>query len=274
MNLLQTIWSVLTTPNMQMANYISSPLIFIEATVTMLLFTTILNIETTKKRKVIYVLTISLLSFITKNFMSEPFGTISNMLTITLSIIFILNVSVSKCIIAIIIQFSIGAIVDNILVKLYSICFTIPYTTMLETPIFRIISSCVFYFTIFVLYLLVKKFNFNITLLDQINKKGKKILLINAIFAIIAIGTQFYISSYYSNCLPISIILLSLLSLIAFTIISFYNLTNTTKLEIANQNLEETRMYNKTLSILYDNIRAFKHDFANIVQTIGRICCY
>lgn len=274
MNLLQTIWSVLTTPNMQMANYISSPLIFIEATVTMLLFTTILNIETTKKRKVIYVLTISLIGLITKNFISEPFGTILNMLTFTLSIKFILEVSIFKTLTAIIIQFVIGALVDSILVKFYSMFFTVPYTTMIEAPIFRILSSIVLYIIIFILYLLVKKFNFNITLLDQINKKGKSILLINAIFAIIAISTQFYIGSYYVNCLPLPIILLSLLSLIAFTVISFYNLTNTTKLEIINQDLEETRMYNKTLSILYDNIRAFKHDFANIVQTIGRLRSY
>lgn len=274
MNLLQTIWSVLTTPNMQMANYISSPLIFIEATVTMLLFTTILNIETTKKRKVIYVLTISLTSLITKIFIPEPFGTILYMLALAISIKFIFEVSIFKTLTAIIIQFVIGALVDNILVKIYSMFFTIPYTTMIETPIFRFASSIILYAVLFIIYILVKKFNFNITLLDQINKKGKSILLLNAIFAIIAISTQFYIGSYYVNCLPLSVILLSLLSLIVFTVISFYNLTNTTKLEMINQDLEETRMYNKTLSILYDNIRAFKHDFANIVQTIGRLCGY
>ena len=33
--------------------------------------------------------------------------------------------------------------------------------------------------------------------------------------------------------------------------------------------LEEAELYNKTLQILHDNIRAFKHDFWNIVQGIG-----
>jgi two-component system sensor histidine kinase AgrC len=33
--------------------------------------------------------------------------------------------------------------------------------------------------------------------------------------------------------------------------------------------LEEEKLYNKTLTILYDNIRGFKHDFNNIVQAIG-----
>lgn len=43
----------------------------------------------------------------------------------------------------------------------------------------------------------------------------------------------------------------------------------TNKLEITKQNLEEEKLYNKTLTILHDNIRGFKHDFNNIVQAIG-----
>ncbi len=34
-------------------------------------------------------------------------------------------------------------------------------------------------------------------------------------------------------------------------------------------NLEEIKLYNKTLTILHDNIRSFKHDFANIITGIG-----
>lgn len=41
------------------------------------------------------------------------------------------------------------------------------------------------------------------------------------------------------------------------------------KLEVATTSLEEATLYNKTLQILQDNTRAFKHDFGNIVQGIG-----
>lgn len=37
----------------------------------------------------------------------------------------------------------------------------------------------------------------------------------------------------------------------------------------ASEDIETLQLYNKTLSILHDNIRAFKHDFNNIVQAIG-----
>ena len=33
--------------------------------------------------------------------------------------------------------------------------------------------------------------------------------------------------------------------------------------------LEESKLYNKTLTILHDNMRCFKHDFNNIIQAIG-----
>ena len=51
-----------------------------------------------------------------------------------------------------------------------------------------------------------------------------------------------------------------------------YSVSKTTQLQIAQQNLEEAQLYNKSLKILHDNVRAFKHDFSNIVQAIGRIC--
>lgn len=55
MEFFNTIGQILTTPNEGVTNIICAPLIIIEAMVTMLLFTTILNITATKKRKALYV---------------------------------------------------------------------------------------------------------------------------------------------------------------------------------------------------------------------------
>ena len=40
-------------------------------------------------------------------------------------------------------------------------------------------------------------------------------------------------------------------------------------LQKTKDDLEQEKQYNKTLQILHDNIRAFKHDFANIISGIG-----
>ena len=41
------------------------------------------------------------------------------------------------------------------------------------------------------------------------------------------------------------------------------------KLTLTTRKLESAEEYNKTLHILHDNVRGFKHDFDNIVTTIG-----
>ena len=41
------------------------------------------------------------------------------------------------------------------------------------------------------------------------------------------------------------------------------------KLDITTRDLENAESYNNSLSILYDNVRGFKHDFDNMVNIIG-----
>ena len=59
MELLQTIWNALTNENEILMNIISVPMAFIEATLTLLLFSTILHISISKK-KIIEFLQLSL----------------------------------------------------------------------------------------------------------------------------------------------------------------------------------------------------------------------
>ena len=54
MEILQTIWNALTTENEILINFISFPMLVLELIVSMLLFTTILNIKVTTKQKITY----------------------------------------------------------------------------------------------------------------------------------------------------------------------------------------------------------------------------
>ncbi len=272
MNLLQTIWSVLTTPNMQMANYIAAPLIFVEAYVTMLLFTSVFNIETTRKTRLIYVFVFSLCGLVNRFIVPTPYSTILNMLIMPITIFLILKTSISKSIIVAITQFLIVALLETLVVKCYSMLFNISYDNIASIPANRIFSTLFIYIIIFLIYILLNRFKFNTNILDffdNLSKKSKFFLLIDLILAITTIIIQFYVIVFYLDYLSTYVAIFSMIILISYTIISFYTLVNTTKLEIANRDLEESRMYNKTLGILHDNIRGFKHDFGNIVQTIG-----
>ena len=269
MEILQTIWTAMSTPNEWLFNILSIPLAFIETAVGMLLFTTILNIESTKKQKITYILILSFLTLLSSFIIPKPFGTYINMILWPIIIKLIFKASILKSILAELIPIFLTAIFETFFLRLYLIIFNQPYEDVISIPIYRLSLVLLIYATLFGLYKLLKHFKFSIVLLDNINKKNKRVLIINSIFALISIATQFYLGAFYNDNLPLFIVILSNISLISYFFVSFYSLTRATKLEIANRNLEEAQLYNKSLKILHDNIRAFKHDFSNIVQAIG-----
>lgn len=272
-NFIMKIWTALTTENEGLINILFNnfgfPFIFIELTVTMLLFTTILNIPATKKQKVLYVIILALISALSNSLIPKPYATFIHMILAPIAIMFIFKISFFKSIIAEIFPLIITVLLETLIIKYYSIFFNISYENIALIPINRLTSVSCIYFIEFILYKLLKKFNFNISILDKISSKNQPLLLINIIIGIIAIGIQFYLAVFYTSTLPIFIVVLSLISLISYFIISIYSLTRTAKLEVTTQNLEETKLYNQSLIILHDSVRGFKHDFHNILQAIG-----
>lgn len=269
MQILQTIWTALTTENDRFITLISIPLIFIEVYIFMLIFTTIFRINTTKKKKLLYVLSFSISSCLSRFIIPEPYGLFINLILCPILIIILFKTSILKAIFSEIIPTFVGGIIDLILSKLFAYFFNMVCTTALNIPIYRIIFSAVEYTCLYLIYLLIRNLNFSIILHDFKSKNQKLILTLNSIFGIIAIFTQMYISFYYIHTLPVFVVIINISSLIAYFIISIYSLISTNKLNIARENLEETRLMNKTLTILNDKIRAFRHDFNNIIQALG-----
>ena len=126
----------------------------------------------------------------------------------------------------------------------------------------------------YLLYYYAKKNDINITLLDNMNKKSNIILLMNFTIGTLAIGLQAFLITSFNDSIPYIISIASLAILIVYFFANLYSLSRTTKLEKTEQDLEEEKAYNKTITVMYDNIRAFRHDFNNIVQAIGRFYCH
>lgn len=269
MEFFKTIYETLTTPNEWMTNIICSPLVFVEMYISMLLFTTILNIKTTKKQKIIYILVTSIICLVNRFLIPNPYGTIINLFVSPLLVFFLFKASVLKSITAQIIPFVISVVVETLVSKFYLLLFGTSFYDAVYTPIFRLIIMLFIYTVMFLIYLLCKKFSLNIASIDVLDKRSKTLLIINSILGIFSIGMQYYLIGFYSDNLPLFITLFSTLTLLIYFVISLYSITRTTKLELTKQDLEETKLYNKTLTILHDNIRCFKHDFNNIIQAIG-----
>lgn len=273
LEIFQIIWTALTTPNEGLTailfNKFGIPFVFIELTVNVLLFTTVLNIKYSKKQIVSYVLLLSLLSGIANTFLDKPYSSYINMVICPVLIYFIFNVSFLKSILAEIIIMIISSPIEILSVRFYLSFFDISYDLAFDIPLSRLSITLTIYLVMFLIWLLLKRFKYSILFSDNLSNHNKIVIFLNSIVGIITISTQFYLACFYSNNLPPVISLLSLLTLVAYFFISIFSLFKTAKLEITSQNLEQEKYYNTTLKLLYDDIRTFRHDFGNIVQAIG-----
>ena len=269
MEILQTIWTALTTENEICIRIISIPMLVLELTVSMLLFTEILNIKSTKKQKIIYISILSFIGFINLWLIPTPYNTFINLIACPVLVYFIFKTNILKSILAEIIPYVVFVLLGSILVNVYTIISGIPTNSFVIVPIHKFLFSILMYSCAYFIYLFFKKHNININVVEKFGDASSRILLLNFSIGIVAVCIQSYLARFYNDYLPFHITFASVLILLIYFIISIYTLSRTSKLEVTTQSLEEERLYNKTLTILYDNIRGFKHDFNNIVQAIG-----
>ena len=270
MEIFQTIKIVLTTPNPKLIEFIGVPFRFLEIYLYTILFSSFLNFTKGHKQKLIYVSILFIISTCF-NFISPNLSGIMLLIVAPFLIMIIFKTSILKAFIANIFPLIIGSLLSVLISKLYLVGFQISQSTLTSVPIYRITYTLLVYTFMFSFYLLAKYLKINIHLLDNMSKKNKNLLILNSILGLICVCTQYYLNLYYIDklALPIWITILNIIIIFAYFFISIYSLTRTTKLEIATQDLEESQLYNKSLKILHDNIRGFKHDFNNIVQSIG-----
>lgn len=269
MELLNNIWTSLTTENEILTTVTGLPFIFLEMYVYMCLFTSVLNIPYTKKQKALYILLSSLVGILCSVLIPKPYSNIVTFIFTPLAIMLIFKVSFFKGIISEFLILVCVLILELIIIKVFFIITGNSYDMLASIPIYRIASTLLIYSLIFLLSKLCKKINFRISIWDNITKHNKGIIVTNLIFALIVIFMQMYLIIYLNNKLPISVIIINILSLIAYFGISIFSMSKTMKLEKTVMDLEQEKQYNKTLQILHDNVRAFKHDFSNIIASIG-----
>ena len=269
MEIIQTIWTALTTENAQFLSIVSIPYTIIEISLTCYLFTLLLNIIASKTQKFLYVLFFSTFSIISGIFITPPYNSLFNLIISVILIYYLFRLNFLKCILAELLPLIIFSVVNIPLHNIYVAIFNLPTNLLMVIPIYKLSFASISYLIIFFICIVFKHYKINIYLLDNMKQRVILTLVINFIFGIAAVYIQTYISSLYSDIIPPHISLLNVCLLLFYFIFSLYSLIRTNSLEKTRQDLEQSQQYNKTLTILHDNIRCFKHDFNNIVTTIG-----
>lgn len=237
--------------------------------VVMLMFLTLLNISTNKKSKILYITTSVFTTLVSSSLIPSPFNVFINYILYFLLIMAIFKISPLKSLIALVCFVTIFAIISSLVLNPYLTLLNINKEILSNIPIYNIGFLLTVYTINYILVFTLKIQKLKLNLFEDIDKKNKYVVFANFIFGIFTLIVQACIIFYYIDTLPIIITFLSCVSLLAYFGISIYSLTSVMKLTLTRKKLESAEEYNKTLRILHDNVRGFKHDFDNIVTTIG-----
>ena len=269
MNTLQIIWSALTTPNEMLFKIISIPLNYVDIYVCMLFFTTILNIHATKKQKSLYVLLYGTIATCITFCVSANYKIFINMFIWPILVFCILKTTILKSILSEILTMIITSVLDLIFANAFLSLFNVDVKTALSIPAYRLIVAMGIYLILYLLVKLIILFKINIKILDSMSLKTKFLIIINSLLIIIVLALQFYLITFFTNNMPFYISLISIVGLIAYFSVSIYSIISNSKLAITTRDLESANLTIQSLTILHDQVRSFKHDFDNMVNSIG-----
>ena len=266
---INNIWNALTSENPELVTIILHIAVFMESYLTLNLFLSILNIESTRKQRILYVLLFGVEGTLSSLFIPSPYNLIINYLIVFLIIYFIFKLKPLKVILCMILPIIIFALIGSLIINPYLTLLNISYEQTEVIPIYRLGYLTIMYTIASLIIFIIKLKNIRLTILEDLDKNTKIIIFANLILGFIVLCIQIFITVYYINILPLLITFLNFIALLSYFFISTYSLTRVTKLYKTQKQLENSEAYNKSLSILHDNIRCFKHDFDNIVATIG-----
>ena len=268
---LNNIWIALSTENVELVNWLLIPIGIIEAFLFMNLFLIIFNLKTSKYQNFIYVFLMSLVGILTSNYISSPFNIFVNYLCVFIIIKIIFKMDILRSFISLVFSCFILALSNVFLQNPYLTILDINLATLMNTPIYRIFYLFILYLLLWLICICLKKvktIKFDLKLLDNLDKKTLTLLYTNLSIGLLTLCIQLVTTAFYIDIVPLIISILNFILLISFLLLSIYSFTRMIKLANTRKDLKSAEDYNKSLEILYDKVKGFKHDFDNIVSTL------
>lgn len=268
-NFLNNIWISISTPNPGLIKILSIILVFIEIPLTLYLLTSIFNFTASKKQKISYIATSITVSIISMFCIPNPFNIVFNYISSFIIIYTIFKTNAIKTVIAGLLPSFIFSIIQYLFLNPYITLLNISYEQAINVVIYKIPFTLLMYLLVFIITYIIRNKHLSLNLVDEVDKKTKSLIIANLCFGLIYIIIKIIITMKYIDILPLAYTFANFAMLLLYFIISLYSISKIVKLKTTTEQLESAEAYNKTLHILHDNVRGFKHDFDNIVTTIG-----
>ena len=199
MEVWNNIWTAISTPNEGLTSILAFPLFFIENTLIMYFFIHILNVNTNKKQKILYIILSSLVSMITINLIPPPFNSFINYIILVIIINKLFKLTILRSIFAIVIPTMIYALICTLVLNPFVKIANIEYAVGQYIPLYRLSYLLVCYIISTLLILIIKHKNIYIKVFEGLDKKSKTIFIINLVLGILVLGVQLIITITYNN---------------------------------------------------------------------------
>lgn len=270
MNILNNIWIAISTPNPSLLSILNIPLaLFIEIPLSFSLISNLFQFEYKKWQRYLYILTTSLTAILVLYFLKWPFNIIVNYASAFIILFFVMKLNFVKSLIATLFPSIVFNLVGYLLANPYLSLLNINYEQNNTIIMYKLPFSFLTYLIVLIFTSILKYRKITLTILDDFDKKSKSIIVFNFIFAFIYLLIEGVLSANYINVLPVEFTFFNFVCLLVYFGLSFFSLSKIISLSTTKKQLESAEEYNKTLHILHDSVRGFKHDFDNIVTTIG-----
>lgn len=220
--------------------------------------------------RIIFVFLFTCSSLITINCIPSPYNIFVNYVICYISAKFLFKLSYLETLVNLVVSSSIFFFIGVLSAITCIHYFNISLQSLTTIPILKLYSLLITYILCTSILWLISKFKLSLKININLFSKDKFLIFTNFIFALCVVMFQMVclFKNYYTvkNYTPDIFLFCSLLIYIGLNI---FTLIKVTQLHTTNEKLENAEAYNKTLTILHDNVRGFKHDFDNIIATLG-----
>lgn len=266
MNLIQ----LLTNENPVIINILAAIFSVSEALLFSNLISVCLKIAPTYKQKSVFVLVMVVTNAVALLFSNSLLEDILNITAFALSMKFLFHLNIKNTFIAIIFSYFSIMICDYISESIFMAVLNRSFSEIATIPLYYTVAILLAFFLLHMVIILLKylsKKKFKIVRIIHIPIKTS--IITNLVLGIFTMVLEAYLFSTHMDSIHFTLRAIILVSMLIYFFISMYSLIRTNILEKTEADLENEKIYNKTLTLLHDNIRGFKHDFNNIVQAIG-----
>ena len=184
---ISNIWTALSTENPELVTLILHIVVFIESYLTLNLFLSIFNIDSTRKQRLLYVIIFGVEATISSLTIPTPYNVIINYLILFVTIYFIFKLNPLKVILCMIMPIIIFSLVGSLIINPYLTLLNIRYEQIENIPIYRLGYLTIMYSIICLIIGIIRCKNLKITILEELDKKTKIIIISNFILGLIVL---------------------------------------------------------------------------------------